>query len=303
MSLSPHHEFHDLINSIMQGEIPREEQMARAVDHLISCSSCLRELLSIAHMINDMPEYLDNLIHNGCQISRLLLPQYVENIEAKAVQKFPFVWEHLQNCEECRRHEEMLRWLVESKEEFGAIPVSSNTRIIAPERKGDPQRIRILQKIKVFWSSHHSQVSIINELTAAIAGKAAISTISTNALAPIFLGPAENEIQAVNYEMLTGLTLLVSIAYKNQLFDLTATIELKEQQSGRIYIKLFSMKNQTRILLAVEMRNNGEKCTFPVLTGGNYELHIETKIDGLLSTWEIPIELAGEEDNGSARGK
>ncbi len=273
--------------------------MARVVDHLISCSSCLRELLSIAHMMNDLPEYLAD----GCRISRLLLPQYVESVEAKAVQKFPFVWEHLPNCEECRRHEEMLRRLVESKEEFGALPVSSNTRMIAPQRKGDPRRIRILQKIKVFWSSRRSQVSKINELTEAIAGKAAISAISTNAQAPVFLGPMENEVQAVNYEMPAGLTLLVSIAYEKRLFDLTATVELKEQQSGRIYIKLFSMKNQTRILLAVEMRNNGEKCIFSGLTGGNYELHMEAKTDGLLSTWEIPIELAGEEDNGSARGK
>jgi hypothetical protein len=299
MSLSSHEDFHALIKSILSGDIPSDQHMHRGLSHLSLCASCWQELLALVEMMHDIPKYLENSPQKGnCCLTYLALPRYAENNKAVARQKFPFVWEHLQNCEECREQEEMLRSLIESQDEFGALPGGANTRIIVSDRQGEPRKIRLLQKISVFWCNQKSRISIIKKMTGEMAGQAANSVISTSVLVPACLGPMENEVQAVNYAMPQGLTLSLSIAYQNQLFDLSIVVKLEDKNLGIMQIKLFDTNSPSKFLLAVETRQNGDKCSFRGLYRGNYELLIETKMSNLATAWEIPIELAGADCNG-----
>lgn len=274
---------------IREGEAGRGE-LAKAADHIVTCSQCLEELLIAVQLVTGDPSAVDKLLGTklGCYVRRSYLWRYVEEEEKAARRKYPWLWEHLQKCGRCKDEEETLRLLVASQEKLGPLPLA-NTEIKEPLSSREPLVFRFTRRVRVFWEGKKSKISEVPERFFAAPAKVGFSSLETEAWLPAYLEPEEAEVQEMTYFLPEGLSLRLLVTHCNDDFEVTVTPELPGV-SG-VYLKLFRLKGSELVLVAGARKRSGETCVFAGLKQGAYEIHVETGRRNKEKKWEVPLEF------------
>lgn len=287
-----HREVAELISRLVREERVGKEEMEKAVNHIASCPRCLEELDITMQIMSGGASGLESMSGTGpaCRLFRELLPQYVEAGEETARTRYPWLWRHLEGCPECKKEEEMLRWLVDIKEELGPAP-AVNTVIKDPAGPGEPLVVRLARRLRVYWDKKKSILEYVPGGPFSDTAKGLYSVLENRAWTPAYLGPDDSEVQEINCSLPGEFCLAIEIIFSGGRYDLTATPRLADSPAGRVEVTLLDMDDHEPVLVASEQRQSGQGCLFAGLHPGSYGVRAESRLKGREKRWEIYIDL------------